>query len=248
MKVDLLYLAHNRLNNTQITLPKLLHSTNYPYSLRIVDNGSTDGTETYLKTVLDNAPPKIKITLVVNQNNKVLSKPTNEFWQDSNADLVGKIDNDILVEDGWLEKLVTAHHTVSKLAAIGGFHFPMEIFDYKKCKHNIYEYNDIQILRQPHIGGNYLAKRHILLENGFLEEHSAADFKLGGWTGYQNRLTKKGYIIGYYYPLITFGHLHLAPSDYYKRVRKMSKRKYLRWEKKVGKEMIYTKWAWDYVI
>jgi glycosyltransferase involved in cell wall biosynthesis len=210
-----------------------------------VDNGSIDGTADYLRTSLDSAPPTIKISLVINENNEVLSKPTNEFWQNSGADLVGKIDNDILVEDGWLEKLATAHQKVSKLAAIGGFHFPMKIFDYKKCKHNIYEYNNIQILRQPHIGGNYLAKRHILLENGFLEDSGAADFKLGGWTGYQNRLTKKGYIIGYHYPLICFEHLHLAPSRYYKKVRKMSKRKYLRWERKDGEEMIYTKWSWD---
>ena len=121
----------------------------------------------------------------------------------------------------------------------------MEIFDYMKCKHNIYEYNNIQILRQPHIGGNYLAKRRILLENGFIEEPGPTDFQLGGWTGYQNRLTKKGYILGYYYPLICFEHLHLAPNNYYKKVRKMSKRKYLHWEKKVGEEMIYTKWSWD---
>ena len=167
MNVDLLYLTHNRLNATKITLPKLLQSTKYPYNLKLVDNGSTDGTADYLRTAVDNAPPTIKKSLVINQNNEVLSKPTNEFWQDSDADLVGKIDNDILVEDGWLEKLVTAHQKVYKLAAIGGFHFPMEIFDYKKCKHNIYEYNNIQILRQPHIGGNYLAKRHILLETVF---------------------------------------------------------------------------------
>ena len=228
-----------------LTLPKLLSSTSYPFDLTIIDNGSADGTTEYLTHITSIHAPSRKIRLIFNSNNQGLSRPTNEFWLSSKCELVGKIDNDILVEDGWLEKLVTAHQKVSKLAVIGGFHFPMEIFDYEKCKHNIYEYNNIQILRQPHIGGNYLAKRHILLETGFLEEPGTADFKLGGWTGYQHRLTKKGYIVGYYYPFICFEHLHFAPSNYYKKVRKMSKRKYLRWERKAGEEMIYTKWSWD---
>jgi len=227
------------------TLPTLLTSTKYPFTLTILDNGSSDGTPEYLRKVINNQNTTTKIQLICNHANQGLSKPTNEFWRRSNADLVGKIDNDILVENGWLETLVKAHGKIRDLVVVGGFHFPMEIFDYKKCKHNIYEYNNIQILRQPHIGGNYLAKRHILLENGFLEDSGGADFKLGGWTGYQNRLTKKGYIVGYHYPLICFEHLHLAPSRYYKKVRAMSKRKYLSWERKDGEQMIYTKWSWD---
>lgn len=245
MKVDILYITYNRIQTTMLTLPTLLESTEYPFALTIVDNGSEDGTQEYLKQTVDNQRRSDKITLIMNHTNQGLSGPTNEFWKKSQAELVGKIDNDILVENAWLERLVNTHITIPNVAVVGGFHFPLEVFNYEKCKHNIHQYNDIKILRQPHIGGNYLAKRLILLENGLLEEPGAGDFKLGGWTGYQQRLTKNGYIIGYYYPLIYFEHLHLAPNRYYKKVRKMTKKEYLHWERTAGEEMIYTKWSWD---
>lgn len=244
-KVDILYITYNRIYSTKLTLPKLLHSTAYPFNLTIVDNGSSDNTVSYLNEIYDAYKSKMVIKLLLNNKNEGLSKPTNDFWSRSEADLVGKIDNDILVEDGWLDKLVTAHKKVPDLAVIGGFHFPIQIFNYNKCKKNIYQYNNIQIIRQPYIGGNYIAKRNIILKNGFLQEEEVNQFKLGGWTGYQQVLTSKGYIIGYYYPLIYFEHIHNASDTYFKQVRGMSRHKYLQWEKKDGKRLLNRKWDWD---
>ena len=244
MEVDILYITYNRIDATKITLPKLLQSTTYPFTLTIVDNGSSDNTVSYLSEIFNSYKSKKVINLSLNNKNEGLSKPTNEFWKTSEADLLGKIDNDILVEDGWLEKLVSAHEKIPDLAVIGGLHFPKQVVSYNKCKQNIFHYDDIQILRQPYIGGNYIGKKNILLKNGFLEETSNTQFQLGGWTGYQQRLTSKGYIIGYYYPLIYFKHIHNASNAYFKEVRGMSRRKYLRWEKKDGKWLLNRKWDW----
>jgi len=244
MKVDILYITYNRIHSTKLTLPKLIQSTSYPFSLTIVDNKSSDTTASYLKEVVSNYGSERIIKLILNNKNEGLSKPTNAFWKRSEADLVGKIDNDILVEDGWLEKLVNAHEKIPDLSVIGGFHFPRQIFNYNKCKHNIYQYDDIQVLRQPYIGGNYIAKRNIILETGFLKEGGVNQFKLGGWTGYQQKLSDEGYIIGYYYPLIYFKHIHNSSEAYFKEVRGMSRRKYLRWEKKDGKWLLNRKWDW----
>jgi len=243
-KVDILYITYNRIDSTKLTLPKLIQSTSYPFSLTIVDNRSSDNTVSYLKEVVSNYGSERIINLILNNKNEGLTKPTNAFWKRSEADLVGKIDNDILVEDGWLEKLVSAHDKIPNLSIIGGFHFPRQVFNYNKCKHNIYQYDDVQILRQPYIGGNYIAKRDIIFENGFLKEGDNNQFKLGGWTGYQQKLSDDGYIIGYYYPLISFEHIHHASDEYFKEVRGMSKRKYLRWEKKDGKKLLNSNWDW----
>ncbi len=246
MKVDILYITYNRIESTILTLPKLLQSTAYPFNLTIIDNGSSDNTVDYLREAARKYSSRKPIRLIVNKINQGLSKPTNTFWKESKADLVGKIDNDILVEDGWLEKLINAHETIHDLAIIGGFHFPKEVFDYDKCKHNIYQYDDIQILRQPYIGGNYIAKKKFLMEKGFLEEGSdKGQFRLGGWTGYQKQLSASGYIIGYYYPLIFFKHIHASEKKYFKEVRGMSRRKYISWEKKDGKKLLNTKWQWE---
>ena len=50
--VHILYLTYNRLYYTQKTLPALLNSAeNVKFQIRIVDNGSTDGTVEYLKNL-----------------------------------------------------------------------------------------------------------------------------------------------------------------------------------------------------
>ena len=92
--VDIIFLTFNRLYYTKITLPVLLNSSdNNSFKIHIVDNGSTDGTVEYLKKI---SHPKIE-SIIYNKKNEGLVKPTKKFWEESNADLVGKIDNDILV-------------------------------------------------------------------------------------------------------------------------------------------------------
>ena len=246
MKVDILYITYNRIDSTKLTLPRLLHSTEYPFNLTIVDNGSTDNSVDYLTEIVRKYHLRKPMKLILNRINEGLSKPTNTFWRESKADLVGKIDNDILVENGWLEKLVNAHEKVHDLAIVGGFHFPKGVFNYRKCKQNIYQYDDIAILRQPYIGGNYIARRRILVEQGEIKEgREESEFKLGGWTGYQSQLSKKGFIIGYHYPLILFEHLNCFSDEYYKQVRGMSRNKYLRWELRDGNKLLKRMWKWN---
>ena len=245
MKVDLIYFTYNRLDHTRITLPVLLEHSGYPFALTIVDNGSRDGTVTYLLDTVRQYSEHMPVKLIRNRCNMGLSQPTNEFWERSEADLVGKIDNDILVETDWLKKLVDAHKQLPRLAAAGGMHFPLEVIETKRLLRNVVEQGRIRLVRQPYIGGNYVAKLSVLRKYGKLnEEIDASGLKIGGWTGYQKRLTADGYLIGYYYPFIIFKHLHNAPNSYFKKVRGMSKKKYIRWEKQDGQFLIHFEWQW----
>ena len=246
MRVEILYVTYNREKCTKITLPTLLEKSGYPFELTIVDNGSTDSTVSYLQKIQEEYGSKLPIRLILNRTNKGLSKPTNEFWQSSGAELVGKIDNDIVVERNWLPKLLDAHKKIPHLAVIGGFHFPLEIFNLRKCRHNLFEHSGVQLLRQAYIGGNYLAKRDVLLKNGPLDENLAnAGFKVGGWTEYQLALSSQGYWIGYYYPLIPFEHLHTAEDSYYMKVRGMTAKQYSKWERVDGKKILSRKRKWN---
>ncbi len=245
MNVDLIYFTYNRLDHTRITLPVLLKQSGYPFRLRVVDNGSTDGTTDYLRDLERQRDNRISIQLILNHRNQGLSQPTNEFWGQSESDLVGKIDNDILVEAGWLQKLVDAHEQVPHLAVVGGIHFPVDTIEPKRMLHNVYEHGTIRLVRQPHIGGNYIAKLSILRKYGKLNESvDSSGLKIGGWTGYQQKLSDDGYHIGYHYPFIIFKHLHNAPNRYFKEVRGISKKKYIRWEKQDGQNLLYSRWNW----
>ena len=64
--VHILYLTFNRLYYTQTTLPALLESSDTAsYQIRIVDNGSTDGTVKYLQKLNH---PRIERVIYNNKN------------------------------------------------------------------------------------------------------------------------------------------------------------------------------------
>ena len=157
--VHILYLTFNRLFYTKKTLPALLESADtVSCQIRIVDNGSTDGTVEYLQKL---SHPRIE-RVIYNNKNKGLVKPTKQFWKDSHSELVGKIDNDILVPKGWIEKLVDAHQKIPELGVVGYCHFRKEDFNNNKVKKKVENINGIYIRRQPWIGGNYIIKSHHL--------------------------------------------------------------------------------------
>ena len=160
--VHILFLTYNRLYYTQKTLPALLESSGtISCQIRIVDNGSTDGTVEYLQKL--NHPRIEKV--IYNKKNEGLVKPTKQFWKDSHSGLVGKIDNDILVPKGWIEKLVDAHQKIPQLGVVGFCHFQKEDFNKFVVKKKVENINGVYIRRQPWIGGNYIIKSHHLLKH-----------------------------------------------------------------------------------
>ena len=47
--------------------------------------------------------------IIYNKKNYGLVKPTKDFWGKSEAEFLGKIDNDILVPMDWIDNLINAH-------------------------------------------------------------------------------------------------------------------------------------------
>ena len=110
-KVAIIYITYNRLYYTKKTLLPLLNSSKNKFKLYIVDNGSNDGTTKFLNQL---EHPNIE-QIIYNNKNLGLVKPTKKFWDETDAELVGKIDNDILVPPNWIENLVDAHKAIPNL-------------------------------------------------------------------------------------------------------------------------------------
>ena len=96
MKIDLIYIAYNRLPYTKITLPSLLTDPAEDFSLTIWDNGSTDGTREFISSVND---PRISRKVFARENVR-LHGAVNDLVSKSSADLIGMIFDDILVTPG----------------------------------------------------------------------------------------------------------------------------------------------------
>ncbi|MFC2170384.1 glycosyltransferase [Calditrichota bacterium] len=203
--VSLIYFTWNRIEYTQISLPALLENTQYPFELHIVDNGSNDGTPGYLKDMQSLYPEIIK-SLTLNETNRGLPQPTNEFWRSVKTDFIGKVDNDTIVPPGWLQKLVEAHEQVPEIGVVAAYHFPLNEVNDAVVKSKVTSKNGISILRDSHVGGcAYLMKKNVQEKTGFMPVDP--NRKIMGWTEYQNKITAQGFWIGYYYPLIGLEYL-----------------------------------------
>ncbi|MBQ9405364.1 MAG: glycosyltransferase [Desulfovibrio sp.] len=104
MRAHIGVLTWNRLALTRLCLESLLTKTPEGYGLTVVDNGSQDGTQAYLRE-LASAHPFMRVHLL--RRNMGVAVASNLAWADAaSADCFVKLDNDVEILDGhWLQRL-----------------------------------------------------------------------------------------------------------------------------------------------
>lgn len=208
LTTELVYITHDRLAYTRITLPRVLDAGgDVAYSVRIVDNASTDGTREYLRAL---EHPRIS-AIVLNDENVGISPVTNALWAESGADLVGKVDNDILLPDRWLEPIVAVHERADpRIGVVGLCHFhrdEIDALDPAAIAHNVKTLDDgTRVFVQSHLGGAcYALRRDLALRSGGVEVRPGVP--RFGWARKQRALSKRGHVSCYVYPWVTCSHL-----------------------------------------
>jgi GT2 family glycosyltransferase len=202
MKIELLFLTCNRLHYTKLSLPALLSDPTEEFSLIIWDNASTDGTEEYLASVED---PRI-VKKVFSRENVGGDQAIKDGLSTSSADLVGIVADDMLVTPGWTRILAQAHADVPEFGIISCWHLGPEFFDEERARHKIQSFGKHWILRHPWTDGCCLVKLKALKDVGF---------EGFGSTFCGIRLSLKGYVNGFYYPLIPVEHMDYPWSKYF---------------------------------
>lgn len=115
--IDILYLAHNRLEFTQATIQALRHNTDWSKvrSVLLYDDDSTDGTREFLASV--NLPvqthfrPGTYGSPVAVMNDAICSLPHDAT--------MAKLDNDTMVPPHWLNDCITALYADWDLDLLG---------------------------------------------------------------------------------------------------------------------------------
>ena len=105
MRAHIGVVCWNRLELTRLCLASLLQKTPPGYGLTVVDNGSTDGTQEFLR-MLAAAHPHMRLHLL--RRNMGVAVASNLAWDDAaDADFYVKLDNDVEVLDPqWLNRLM----------------------------------------------------------------------------------------------------------------------------------------------
>jgi glycosyltransferase involved in cell wall biosynthesis len=144
-KVAILFLAWNRLKFTQMALAKHLVCAEYPHTLFISDNGSTDGTTEWLKKIeqdpkLREEHKSIQFRFLYYKKNFGKSRVQNHFMRTvyPDVDYMGFVQNDCWVDQNWLQKFVEVLDKVPEIGIVGPS-------DREWAKHDYRDINGVQI-------------------------------------------------------------------------------------------------------
>jgi len=109
---SIVIVAHNELQYTKFCIESILKYTRFPYKLVLVDNGSTDGTGDYFRSI-DEA------VVIRNETNTGFPRGANAGLRAADGAYMVLLNNDTIVTDGWLTKLVEAAESDEAVGLVG---------------------------------------------------------------------------------------------------------------------------------
>jgi len=165
VKVAMVMLTFNRLEFTKIVIDNYFKTTKVPHKLLVWDNHSTDGSRVWLDR---EAKKRYPLRVHLSKLNVGVPCAIRGFLRhpfSREADFVGKIDNDILVCDNWLENFIDALKQVPKLQVVAAYNK----FNPPKSFRN---YNGVALNPSLHgmMGRLWLARRSIFRKFSFAEQ------------------------------------------------------------------------------
>ena len=115
VKVAVYSITYDRLGYTKKSFESLEKTAGYPYDHFVIDNGSRDGTNAWLKKNFE------KERLILNKDNKGISIASNQalelIKQSDKYDVIVKFDNDCMcLTSNWLDKMVEIYKSNHLLA------------------------------------------------------------------------------------------------------------------------------------
>lgn len=135
MKLSIITLTYNNLHYTKKYIESLYKNTK-DFELILVDNGSTDGTVDYIKSL-----PYNNIKLIINEENLGYAKGNNQGIAVAEGEYIGFLNNDILLPSNWFDEIEKVFIAEEK----AGFVSPIEL---NPKIQNVNEHNYQKYLRK----------------------------------------------------------------------------------------------------
>lgn len=206
LRLSIIIPTYNRKDILKKCLTTIFNQT-YPqnmYEIIVVDDGSTDGTEEMLKTMINDAPCNLRY---FRQENKGPAAARNVGIRNANGKIVLFIGDDIIITPSLLEEHLKWHkeHTEDNIAVLGYITWSPEIeitpfmdwlenggpqFHFWQIKDKV----EVDAWRYFYTS-NISLKKTFLLKNGLFDE----DFKYAAYEDIElgSRLQKRGMLIRY---------------------------------------------------
>lgn len=120
--LDIMMVTFNRLGLTQETLSSLIETTQTPFNLILVDNGSTDGTPDFLEKFCQEWGGKgyfESYKIIRNTKNLGIAIGRNQALEKSTREWMATLDNDVKLPLNWAGQSIEILQKNSNYAAIG---------------------------------------------------------------------------------------------------------------------------------
>jgi GT2 family glycosyltransferase len=115
-RTSIIVVTHNNLALNKLCLESIVLNTECSnYEVIVVDNGSTDGTQAYLRYICAQVP---NIHVVVSSKNQGFARANNQGIARSTGDYIVLLNNDTIVPPGWLSRLLR-HLEHKKVGMVG---------------------------------------------------------------------------------------------------------------------------------
>jgi glycosyltransferase involved in cell wall biosynthesis len=114
--VSIIALTYNQVDYTRAFVESVLHNTSIPFELILIDNNSSDSTPEYLA---DLAASNKNIKVILNRENYGFPKGINQGIKASSGKYILIANNDILVTENWLNRMVEAAESSPEAGLIG---------------------------------------------------------------------------------------------------------------------------------
>ena len=137
VRVRVVVVNWNRRELLELCLESLAHQTHPSYEVCVVDNGSSDGSADFVRSLVPNYP--VPLLLIANQENRGFCAANNQGFEGATAEFLALLNNDAEADPEWLAALqdaITQDERIGMAASkILVWEDPMRI---DKCGHLIY--------------------------------------------------------------------------------------------------------------
>ncbi|MHB8171344.1 MAG: glycosyltransferase family 2 protein [Thermincolia bacterium] len=120
---SIIILAWNQLEYTKLCLNSIFRHTSPSYQLILVDNGSTDGTTQFFRTLENNNLTATfrpqNITVIYNQKNLGFPAGVNQGIKKAQGDYLLLLNNDTIVTPNWLKNLLNCLTSCPFIGLVG---------------------------------------------------------------------------------------------------------------------------------
>jgi hypothetical protein len=156
--VDLLLITWNRREYLAKMLANLFADRS-DFRLYCWDNASEDGAADLIASLDD---PRV-VERHFSSSNRMQYEPCRWFWERAAGDIAGKIDDDMLLPHGWIERITPLLRSEPRFGLLGCWVFMPEDWDEALAEHNVVELAGVRILRGlERAGQSFLARREHL--------------------------------------------------------------------------------------